>query len=136
VRAPAGSLIGAALYVAMLLPWLVMDNDAHAHPRAYLLEFRLALTKVIVRDALLNVAAFVPLGWLLMRGIRDLAASTAVRLLIVVAFCAALSLTMETLQFFVPSRYSSLIDVLANTTGAVVGAVVVAWGVREPAGPR
>jgi len=44
-------------------------------------------------------------------------------------FCLAVSLTVETLQFFLPSRYSSLIDVLTDTAGAVIGAVVAdRWG--------
>jgi VanZ family protein len=123
------SLIAAGLYLAVLLPALVMDDGFRPHPRAYLLEFRLASPARLVGDGLLNVAAFVPLGWLLSRGIRDVAASSRSRVLTVVGFCVLVSLVVETLQFFLPSRYSSLVDVLTNTVGALIGAVVAdRWG--------
>ena len=123
------SLIAAGLYLAVLLPALVMDNGFRPHPRAYLLEFRFASPSRLAADAILNVAAFVPLGWLLAQGSRDIAASSRGRVLSVGGFCLAVSLTVETLQFFLPSRYSSLIDVLTNTAGAVIGAVVAdRWG--------
>jgi VanZ family protein len=35
---------------------------------------------------------------------------------------AGFSLLMETVQFWLPTRYSSIIDVLANTLGAALGA--------------
>jgi glycopeptide antibiotics resistance protein len=123
------SLIAAAVYLAVLLPALVMDDGFRPHPRAYLLEFSLASPSRLVGDGILNVAAFVPLGWLLSRGIRDIAASSTGRVFTVAGFCVMVSLAVETLQFFLPSRYSSLIDVLTNTAGAVIGAVIAdRWG--------
>src|SRR4030095_3398104 len=51
---------------------------------------------------------------------------------ITVAVAAAtllLSATVESAQAFLPSRYSSLTDVFANTTGAIIGtAADRAWG--------
>jgi glycopeptide antibiotics resistance protein len=96
----------------------------HPHPRAYLLEFRLASPARLAVDVIVNVAMFVPLGWLLTRSLGGRAASALARVLIVAGFCGGLSLAMETLQFFLTTRYSSLIDVLANTLGAVAGAVI------------
>jgi len=107
-----------------MLPALVMDNGYRPHPRAFLLEFRLASPARLVADAILNVAAFVPLGWLLAQGIRDVAASPRARRLAVVGFCAVMSFGVETLQYFLPSRYSSLLDVLANSAGALIGALL------------
>jgi VanZ family protein len=123
-RSPRSSLIAAGLYLVAMLPALVMDNGYRPHPRAFLLEFRLASPARLVADAILNVAAFVPLGWLLAQGIRDVAASPRARRLAVVGFCAVVSLGVETLQYFLPSRYSSLVDVLANSAGALVGALL------------
>jgi glycopeptide antibiotics resistance protein len=124
VRAPSRYLLVASLYLALLLPWLVTDLGWRPHPRAYLLEFRLASPARLAGDAVFNLAMFVPLGWLLARGIEDLGASTRTRVVVVAAACAALSLTVETVQFFLVSRYSSAIDILANTVGAAVGAVI------------
>jgi fluoride ion exporter CrcB/FEX len=117
-------LIAAGGYLLVLAPWLVTETGRHPHPRAYLLEFRLASPARVAADAIVNVAAFVPLGWLLARGIAGLTMSTLVRVLVASGFCAGLSLAVETLQFFRTSRFSSLIDVLANTLGAITGAVV------------
>jgi glycopeptide antibiotics resistance protein len=124
VRVPSRYLLVASLYLALLLPWLVTDLGWHPHPRAYLLEFRLASPARLAGDAIFNVAMFVPFGWLLARGIEDLGASARARLVVVAAACAALSLTVETVQFFLVSRYSSVIDILTNTVGAAVGAVI------------
>jgi glycopeptide antibiotics resistance protein len=124
VRVPSRYLLVASLYLALLLPWLVTDLGWHPHPRAYLLEFRLASPARLAGDAIFNVAMFVPFGWLLARGIEDLGASARARLVVVAAACAALSLTVETVQFFLVSRYSSAIDILTNAVGAAVGAVI------------
>ncbi len=139
MRAPTGLLIAAGLYLVVLLPWLVMDIGLRPHPRAYLLEFWFASPARLAGDGILNVAAFVPLGWLLCRSTRGLALSPTARVLIVAVFCAGLSLTVETVQFFLPSRYSSVIDILTNTTGAVIGGVLGAGRWRRPEtrlGPR
>ena len=124
VRAPSRYLLVASLYLALLLPWLVTNLGWRPHPRTYLLEFRLASPTRLAGDAIFNVAMFVPFGWLLARGIADIGASARARVVVVAAACAALSLTVETAQFFLVSRYSSAIDVLTNTVGAAVGAVI------------
>lgn len=126
MRVPLRSLVAAVLYLVVLLPLLVTDNDGRPHPRAYLLEFRHGSPRRLIVDAILNTAVFVPLGWLLHRALRDLPTSTAGRLAIVAAVGATFSLTVETLQLVLPSRYSSLIDVLTNTSGAVLGAALAA----------
>jgi VanZ like protein len=124
VRFPGRHLLVASLYLALLLPWLVMDLGWRPHPRSFLLEFRLASSRRLVSDAIFNVAMFVPFGWLLGRGIEDIGASARARIVVVAATSVMLSLTVETVQFFLVSRYSSAIDVLSNTAGAVLGAVV------------
>jgi VanZ like protein len=124
VKASSGYLIAASLYLGVLLPWLVMDVGVRQHPRAYLLEFQFASPARLAGDAIANVVAFVPLGWLLSRGIRDIASSATARGLIVAGFGAGVSLAVETLQLFLPSRYSSMIDVVTNTTGMVLGAII------------
>jgi len=73
------------------------------------------------RDWSLNVSLFVPLGVLGRRSLLHAGVAPLPALLAVVGGSLALSLTMETLQHFIPGRYSSLVDVLMNGAGATIG---------------
>lgn len=82
-------------------------------------------------DVAANVAGYVPLGFLLAlsflrRGTRRLAASniTTSAILISVLAGAALSLCMEALQTYLPSRVPSNVDFALNVAGTLGGAVV------------
>ncbi len=70
-----------------------------------------------VVDAILNVALFLPIGFLL-RGLEP--AGTRVGWRAVAAACA-LSTLLEFVQVFLPGRYPSPVDVVANTAGAWAG---------------
>ena len=73
-------------------------------------------------DFVLNLLLFVPLGILLHQEMRH---RRALRLRSVVIMTAVVGLLISTileyLQQFVPSRDSSLIDIVANTVGSVIG---------------
>jgi VanZ family protein len=125
-------LLVAVLYLAGLLPLLVANQGGRPHPRAYLLEFQTASPRRLVGDAILNAAAFVPVGWLLARAGRALGAPASTGVAVAAALCGLLSLGVETLQFFLPFRYSSLVDVLTNTSGAALGAAVAGGRRRRP----
>jgi VanZ family protein len=77
---------------------------------------------ITLEDVLLNIAAYVPLGFLLAHALRvrlgDRLAVAAAALL-----AAALSTTMETLQAYMPGRIASNVDVLTNSIGGVIGAL-------------
>lgn len=73
-------------------------------------------------DAVLNVLLFGPVGWVLGRKRGVLTA-------VIVAF--ALSASLELAQLVLVGRYTSLMDVLANTCGAGSGA----WWARTRQGP-
>lgn len=134
MKRPTSTIIAAGLYLVVLLPFLVLDYERRrGHPRSYLLEFRYTPLAGLIKDGLLNMAAFVPSGWLLYGAIRDVKLSTGARVCVVGAFSAVFSLAMETVQFFMPSRYSSVIDVLTDTAGAVLGALIAAaWCADKP----
>jgi VanZ family protein len=117
-------LAAVGLYLLVLLPALLLPfPTTHHHRRAYLMEYR-ASRPWLSRDVALNVAVFVPLGWLLARVGHSRGLSTLGVILLTAGGCGAVSLAAETVQFFLPSRHSSVIDVVANTAGALLGAVM------------
>lgn len=73
------------------------------------------------RDLSLNVILFIPLGLLGRRSLRRVGVAPLPALLAIVGGSVALSLTMETLQHYIPGRYSSLVDVMMNGGGATIG---------------
>ncbi|TNC98899.1 MAG: VanZ family protein [Gallionellaceae bacterium] len=86
-------------------------------------------------DAITNCLAYLPLGMLLALTLRTYVAGWR-SLFITVIGAMLLSLLLEYLQMYLPSRISSNADVLTNTFGALVGgmlALVIApaqWFVR------
>ena len=77
-----------------------------------------------IGDILINVLAFIPLGFLLAGHFhrRDLALKNALLFSIIIGFL--ISLTIEVLQAFLPSRNSSMTDLNMNTIGAAIGGIV------------
>ena len=85
-------------------------------------------------DVNINIAGYVPLGFLLALGcLRSGLRHAAVPLAFVLG--ALLSLSMEFLQIFLPRRVPSNLDFVLNAGGALLGALlagVLAWiGVLE-----
>lgn len=75
------------------------------------------------KNVLYNVGGFVPLGFclysflfLVLRARRSMGLS--------VAFGATVSLSVEVLQAFLPTRDSGMTDILTNTLGSAIGAVI------------
>jgi VanZ family protein len=77
---------------------------------------------ITLDDVLINVAAYIPLGFLLTLALaRRFSAPAAVLLAAVLA--ALLSLAMETAQAFLATRIASKLDVVANGAGGLFGAM-------------
>jgi glycopeptide antibiotics resistance protein len=113
---------------------LVVPTSAPHEPRGYLTEYQLTLGRRVVADFAVNIAMFVPIGWGLHRGGHRLRVRPGARLLGAAVAAALFSAVMETVQFWLPGRYSSLVDVGANTLGAVLGAWAEArYGSRRTA---
>lgn len=73
-------------------------------------------------DVLFNVSAYVPLGFMLTLGLRigmPPVAAVAAGLLLAVT----VSIGMECVQMFLPARIASNVDVMANSAGALIGAL-------------
>ena len=73
-------------------------------------------------DVAINIAGYLPLGALLAMGMRRARREHAV--LVPVLFACSLSLTMEGIQSYLPSRVASREDLLLNTAGAFLGALL------------
>ena len=82
------------------------------------------------QDALINVAGFVPLGFLVSAylRVRGVGRPTLAAML----GGAALSGTIELLQVLLPTRDSSMSDLIANTAGAIIGATLSAQIMLAP----
>jgi VanZ family protein len=87
---------------------------------------------VVLHDVLLNIALFLPLGFLL----RSLQHGRPGRGRRVVVLLGAASVAVEIGQLFLHGRFSSPVDVFANTAGAYLGVVlrdrIERWPVWSP----
>ena len=84
----------------------------------------------IASDATFNVLAYIPFGFALVMawplrwsGVRAIVATLGAAL--------ALSLSMETAQIWLPTRYASVFDAIANLFGTLVGAVFGALAISS-----
>ena len=78
---------------------------------------------ITTEDVLFNVLAYLPLGFLVTLGLlhrRHAALAVTAGILL----CALLSFLMESVQQFLPTRIASNVDLLVNTLGAAVGALL------------
>ena len=89
----------------------------------------------LVQDVAQNIVMFLPAGYL---GILTVGRSGAGAYTLVVLACAVLSFGIETAQhFFLPSRYSTWIDIVSNTLGGLAGTGVARlMTLPEPAAAR
>ena len=80
----------------------------------------------IIEDMLVNLFGFVPLGILIFTIFERKYMGMGVCLSLAVAAGFGVSLTIEVLQAFLPSRNSSMLDLMMNTTGTLIGGCVMA----------
>jgi len=79
------------------------------------------------RDIAVNLLLFAPLGFGLAGVVRTKGFSAVKTVLIALALGLGLSLTVETLQCFVPGRDASLLDVATNSISSIAGAAWFNW---------
>ncbi len=77
---------------------------------------------ITVSDIALNVAAYLPLGAMLFFALRP-PLSAAFAFVLATALAVSLSLLLESVQMFLPTRIASNIDLLSNGAGAALGAL-------------
>lgn len=77
-----------------------------------------------VEDVVVNIVGFIPFGFLGVLWLRKRYAGSILAILVVVVLGGfALSLGIELAQSYMPTRNSSLLDLITNLTGTVIGAV-------------
>ena len=77
---------------------------------------------ITLEDVLVNIGAYVPLGFLVARALmRRLGNGGAV--LAAALFACLTSIAMEAAQMFMPTRIPSNVDVLTNSLGGLIGAL-------------
>jgi VanZ family protein len=138
-RRPGGSLLphflatlyGLAIVYASLQPFL---NWMEPVPGAPYFLFAPWPLRWVRYDVIFNTAAYVPFGFFV--GLIPRPGTGSRRLAIAVVTAAFLSLTMETLQMFLPTRYASTADLISNTVGAALGGLLAALFARSPNASR
>jgi glycopeptide antibiotics resistance protein len=125
----AAAFYGIALCVVLLWPFdFVLSPTRSDLPLFLNFPFPLLSTDPrYLRDIVSNVVSFVPWGFLL-SGVLTSASRLSVRTVILaMSMGLLLSGTVELLQYWSASRFSSLLDVLTNITGTGVGLVFYRW---------
>lgn len=131
-----------ALYLFSVPSGSVIPNQAGQGPDLYIPERFSELHQVFLErpwdeyraenywnNVLVNIFGFVPLGFfgysffLLFSRVRRPALATA-------AFGCALSLTIEILQAFLPTRFSGMTDIITNTLGTAFGVLISRYAGR------
>lgn len=101
-------------------PYTFVSSDRTRHLFSLV---SLTPTRAIIKDWIINTLGFIPLGALIV-----LSFPGRLRVLTATAACLAVSLTIELTQIYLPWRVPSLQDLLLNTVGGLIGAVLAgAW---------
>ena len=110
------------IYLIGILFMGLRPGASHTHHHQALLS----LTVFNRGDFIINTLGFTPLGFLAMAFLNEMGSTgSGYRLVQTLVFCLAVSLIIEISQYyFLPGRTSSLMDVVANTMGALLGGIL------------
>jgi VanZ like family/Concanavalin A-like lectin/glucanases superfamily len=78
------------------------------------------------KNVLINIGGFIPLGFVFYARLT-MARRVALPALIAVALGACVSVTIEVLQAYLPSRDSGTTDIITNTLGTILGVALCRW---------
>jgi hypothetical protein len=107
----------------------IPDYFGVLHKQFLILPWEETRDKLDFRDIAINIFGFVPFGFLLAAYLGSSRHKSDAMLLTVTAGLA-ISLTIEILQVFIPSRASGILDIITNTFGTYLGVLLFRW--RRP----
>ena len=85
---------------------------------------RFGFNRSFIADMIINFFGFIPFGFILFATLIRFGETFEKHgVLITVAFCFSVSLALEIVQAWIPSRSSHMLDLLLNTLGGWLGAV-------------
>ena len=116
-------------YTTLASPLLIIPPEIVALEKAVLStpQAYFKLNRVTMADISLNILGFVPLGAMLFAYLGSYYGLDERRKWIALMFCAGLSLGIELAQVWIPTRFSTLLDLLLNTIGAWIGIELLYW---------
>ena len=85
-----------------------------------------------IEDILINVIGFMPLGFLLFATLNRLDGNSMKHGILITAIsCFVLSLFIEIVQAWIPSRSSSMTDLISNTFGGWIGSIAFKFTTKK-----
>jgi len=133
----AGTEVTRALYLFKEGGGAVVHNEVASQPDLHIPEQYFVLHKKFLepfwkefrpnwafgQNVILNVVAFVPLGFFFCTYLSSAQAVNRPQLVAII-LGSAVSLTIEILQAYLPTRESGTLDIITNTMGTAVGAML------------
>jgi len=81
--------------------------------------------RTFIQDIIINLVGFIPFSFFLIATLIKIGGAFEKHdVLIAASFCFAVSLIIEIFQAWIPSRSSDMLDLILNTLGALVGAIM------------
>ena len=125
------TLYGLAIVYASLQPFI---NWMSPVPGTAYFLFAPWPLRWVRYDFIINVLAYMPFGFFV--GLMPREGSAASRLTLAIVVGALLSLAMESLQMYLPTRYASVADLFSNSAGAALGGFLAVLFARSPTAGR
>lgn len=114
-------LTGLALLFVLQASFVPLDFAFDSSAGGHRVYFDATTGRLTLSDIISNIFLYTPVGALGLWTLRRWAVPRFVAALGVLLFGALLSVTVEHVQFYSPSRVSSMIDVVSNVVGVSVG---------------
>jgi VanZ family protein len=142
--AVSGEEAPTALYLFDERTGSVLHNRAGSAPDLYIPDHYLIVCQTLLEvpwkeynpgwgyyeDALINIGGFIPLGFVFCAYFLSALRLRRARL-ITILLGFTVSLTIEVFQGYMPTRDSGMTDVITNTLGTAIGAMVFQWKITQ-----
>ena len=107
-----------SVLIVISLPWSKFDATPHWKNVQLIPFVHFNLHPTVLIETVLNVLAFVPVGYL---AVRSVSASVQQRILLALLLGSGSSVSIECYQLFCQDRVPSITDVLMNVAGTGIG---------------